>query len=82
MISACYDGKRGRAVDVRVIKSRKGVVIAEFPRWTGEGVARVRFVNGRGWDNGGVSMRAIGVSRRGDFYRIIPHSKTAQLMSS
>ena len=70
MISACYDGKRGRAVDVRVIKSRKGVVIAEFPRWTGEGVARVRFVDGRGWDRG-----VLGLWGRGDFYRIIPHYK-------
>lgn len=73
LISACYDGKRGRAVDARVIKSRKGVVIAEFPRWAGEGVARVRFVDGRGWDNGGTAMRVMGVSHRGDFYRIIPH---------
>lgn len=74
LISACYDGKRGRAVDARVIKSRKGVVIAEFTRWAGEGVARVRFVDGRGWDNGGTAMRVMGVSHRGDFYQIIPHT--------
>jgi len=73
LISACYRGRAVMARDGRVIKSRKGVVIVEFTRWVGEGVARVRFVDGGGWDNGGVAMRAMGVSRRGDYYQIVPH---------
>lgn len=72
LISACYDGKRGRAVDARVIKSRKGVVIAEFPRWGRNSLTRVRFVDGGGWDIDGDYMPAIGVSNRGDYYQIVP----------
>jgi hypothetical protein len=95
LISACYDGKRGRAVDARVIKSRKGVVIAEFVRWGRNSLTRVRFVDGGGWDIDGDYMPAIGVSNRGDYYQIIPHiphnpnsaavavvAKAAELMSS
>lgn len=70
VVSACYDGKSGRAVRAVVVKQRKGVVIAEFPRWAGQGVARVRFVNGGGWDAGGETMPLFGVSRRGDWYRL------------
>lgn len=72
-VSACYDGKGGRAVRGTVVKARKGWAVVEFPRWAGEGTARVRFVDGAGWDRGGESMRAFGVGRdRGDFYRIVP----------
>ena len=70
VVSACYDGKGGRAMRAVVVKQRKGVVIAEFPRWAGEGVARVRFVDGGGWDAGGETMPLFGVSRAGDWYRL------------
>ncbi len=71
-VSACYDGKGGRAVRGIVVRARKGWAVVEFPRWAGEGTARVRFVDGAGWDRGGESMRAIGVGGvRGDFYRIV-----------
>jgi hypothetical protein len=71
-VSACYDGKGGRAVRGVVVRARKGWAVVEFPRWAGEGTARVRFVDGAGWDRGGESMRAIGIGRgRGDFYRIV-----------
>ena len=70
VVSACYDGKGGRAVRAVVIKQKNGVVLAEFPRWAGEGVARVRFVDGGGWDQGGETMPLLGVSQRGDWYAI------------
>ena len=70
VISACYDGKGGRAVRAIVIKQRKGVVIAEFQRWAGEGITRVRFVDGGGWDADGETMPMFGVSRLGDWYAI------------
>lgn len=72
IISACYDGKGGRAVCAVVVKQKKGVVIAEFRRWAGEGTARVRFVHGGGWDAGGETMPLFGVSRQGDWYAIWP----------
>lgn len=71
-VSACYDGKGGRAVRGTVVKACKGWAIVEFPRWAGEGTARVRFVDGAGWDRDGENMRAIMGVDRGDFYRIVP----------
>lgn len=70
-VSACYDGKGGRAVRGTVVKARKGWAIVEFPRWAGEGTARVRFVDGAGWDQGGENMGILGI-QGGDFYRIVP----------
>ncbi len=72
VVSACYDGKRGRAVDARVVKSRKGVVVAEFVRWGRKSLTRVRFVEGGGWDTDGDYMPTLGVSRRGDYYQLAP----------
>lgn len=70
VVSACYDGKGGRAVRAVVIKQRKGVVVAEFQRGADEGIARVRFVDGGGWDRGGWMPLASG----GAWYRIWPAS--------
>jgi hypothetical protein len=84
VVSAHYDGKGGRAVDAQVIKARKGVVIAEFVRWAGEGRARVRFVDGGGWDAGGECMPAVlgllgcRARRRGDWYGLGPRREPRQ----
>lgn len=59
------------AVRGTVVKARNGWAIVEFPRWAGEGTARVRFVDGAGWDQGGENMGILGI-QGGDFYRIVP----------
>jgi hypothetical protein len=69
-VSACYDGKYGRAVEATVVKNRKGVIVCNFTRWVGEGTTRVRFVEGVGYDIGGELMNALGVCDKGDYYRI------------
>lgn len=69
-----YDGKRGRAVEGEVVRSksaRKGRVTVRFSRWVGDGVVEAVFTNGEGCDRGSDMMRNL-IGERGDYYNLCP----------
>lgn len=78
VVLVCYDGKQGRAVPGKVIRTRKGAVTVEFPRYAGTELLRLRFVGGEAYDRGGIvqdgiaRLAGVGGRARGDLYVLAP----------
>lgn len=81
-VYACYDGKIGRAVPVRVIKRRGFATLCEFRTWTTPHIkVRAWFSNGGAWVRSeSALMPLLGFIREaretgGDWYSLVPQSR-------